>query len=338
MVAVAPLDSYSPRLAELGARLVPLKMDTRGKNPFNDIALLFGFYSILRREKPDAFLGYTIKPNIYGSIAAKFVGIPCINNIAGLGAAFNDDAALTKFVQSLYRVSLRSSAKIFFQNNDDKNIFEQRKIISSSVSERLPGSGIDLTRFTPPERSEGPFRFLLSARMLWEKGIQEYVEAARIIKNKYPDITFQLMGFIDEGDSKGVPFTQIEAWEREGVISFLGAVEDVRVHLANAHCVVLPSYYREGVPRALLEAAAMALPIITTDSVGCCEAIDDGVTGYLCIPKDAADLACKMEKMLLLPFDERKSMGNRGREKMRNQFDETIVIDRYISALNAIGR
>jgi glycosyltransferase involved in cell wall biosynthesis len=180
-----------------------------------------------------------------------------------------------------------------------------------------------------------PFRFLLVGRMLRDKGIEEFAEAAQLVRHQRPDVEFQLLGFVDPANPNSVPLERIGQWESDGLVRFLGKTDDVRTYLAQADCVVLPSY-REGVPRSLLEAAAMARPIIATDVVGCREAVDDGSNGFLCQAKDGVDLAAKMLRMLGLSHEERAAMGLAGRKKMEAQFDEQIVIQRYLSALNAI--
>jgi glycosyltransferase involved in cell wall biosynthesis len=363
VIAVAPFDSFAPRLAELGCRYVPLAMDNQGTNPTKDLLLLWRFYRLLGRERPDVFLGYTVKPNVYGSLAAHSLGIPVINNIAGLGAVFINDSLLTRLVRGLYRVALKRSAKVFFQNEDDREMFISGGLVPAGVTDRVPGSGVDLVRFsiqgglpwvvepplpnTSPPMGEGlldssddatgeeNIRFLLIARMLWDKGVGEFVEAARMVQTRYPNAEFCLLGFLDVQNPAAISRDQMEKWVTEGVVNYLGEAENIRPHLLAADCVVLPSY-REGTPRTLLEAAAMARPIITTDSVGCRDVVDDGVNGFLCRPRDASDLAEKMARMISMSQAEREAMGLRGREKIEREFDEKIVIDKYLAAIEAV--
>ncbi|MBB4004833.1 glycosyltransferase family 4 protein [Aurantimonas endophytica] len=336
VIAVAPHDAYAPRLAELGCRYVPLPMDNKGTSPLKDLALAIRFWRLLRRERPDVFLGYTIKPNVYGSVAARLLGIPVINNIAGLGTAFIRENWLTRLVKGLYRAGLAGSKTIFFQNEDDRALFVGNGIVRKERTALLPGSGIDLHLFAPePEPGSGaPFSFLLVARLLWDKGVGEYVEAARLVREKRPDVQFRLLGFLDVVNRTAIPQAAVDAWVQEGIIDYLGSCEDVRPHLAEAHCVVLPSY-REGTPRTLLEAASMAKPLIATDVPGCRQVVDDGENGYLCRPRDVPDLAAKMLAMLALGHQDLNSMGLAGRLKMEREFDEAIVLAQYLKAIEA---
>ncbi len=334
VAAVAPPDEYISRLEELGCRFVPLPMDNKGTHPGRDLLLLWRFYQLLWRERPDVYLGYTVKPNVYGSLAAHALGIPVINNIAGLGTVFIKEGWLTRLVRGLYRLALFRSAKVFFQNDDDRAMFVARGLVRAAFTDRLPGSGIDLARFSPvPLSSQPPLRFLLIARMLWDKGVGEYVEAARLLKGRAAKAEFCLLGFLDVQNSAAISRQQMDEWVAEGVVRYLGVSDNVASEIAAADCVVLPSFYREGVPRTLLEAAAMGRPIITTNSVGCREVVDDGVNGYLIRPRDAADLAEKMEQIIALSSAARTAMGIRGREKVEREFDEQIVIGKYLAAI-----
>ena len=344
VVAVAPTDEYAPRLASLGCRFVPLHMDNGGTHPVRDAVLLWRFWQLLRAERPDVFLGYTVKPNVYGSLAAHGLGIPVINNIAGLGAVFIRDGWLVKLVRGLYKLALRRSAKVFFQNPDDRQLFIEHQLVKAGVTDLLPGSGIDLQRFVPvplpvplPQSADvgRKFRFLLIARMLRDKGVVEYVDAARALRAAWPQVEWCLLGFVDVQNPSAISGEQMQLWTEEGVVHYLGVSDDVRAQIAQADCVVLPSY-REGTPRTLLEAAAMARPIITTDAVGCREVVDDGVNGYVCQVRNAADLAEKMETMLRLTAEQLGHMGKCGRVKMEAQFDEQIVIRQYFNAIEGL--
>ena len=360
VVAVAPCDDNVPRIEALGVRFVPLAMDNKGTNPVRDFGLFVRFLLLLMREKPALLLGYTVKPNVYGGMAARLLGIPVINNVAGLGTAFIRDTWLTRVVEWLYRVGLSRAKKVFFQNNEDKTLFLARKLIRSDVIDRLPGSGVDTKWFAPEVLSKRPgsdrqgelgnmdvrvqgidddagsrpFRFLLAARLLWDKGVGEFVDAARQLRGEKV-AEFQLLGFPDVQNRVAISRHEVEAWEREGVVRYLGSVDDVRPMIAQADCFVLPSY-REGMPRSLLEAASMAKPIITTDAVGCRDVVDDGINGYLCRQQDARDLARQMRRMMALSPQERRTMGQAGREKMIREFDENIVIGRYLETIQEI--
>ena len=338
VIAIAPDDKYSYKLSELGCRFIPFPMDNQGTNPFQDLLLLYRFWRLLRNERPNIYLGYTVKPNIFGSLAAHTLGIPVINNITGLGAAFIKGGWLASLITYLYRLSLSKSSKVFFQNPDDLRVFIHSGIVKANVIDLLPGSGVDLSKFKleavkMPLRRR--FRILLIARMLWDKGIGEFVESARFIRKMKPEVEFCLLGFLDIQNPAAITRKQIDHWVSEGVVIYLGEATDVRSHIADADCVVLPSY-REGTPRVLLEAAAMGRPIVTTDVEGCREVVDDGLNGFLCRPRDAEDLTRKLEKILNLSLSERIAMGLNGRLKMVKEFDEKIVIKKYLDSIKEI--
>ncbi len=337
VIAVTPADEYTPQLAALGCRFVPLPMENKGTHPGRDLLLLWRFVRLMRKERPDVFLGYTVKPNVYGSLAAHISGVPVINNVAGLGTVFIKGGWLNWLVRALYRVTLARSRKVFFQNEDDRQLFITGGLVDGALTDRLPGSGVDLKKFEPaylPGRSQ--MRFLLIARMLWDKGVGEYVEAARLLKSRGLNAEVCLLGFLDVQNPAAISKSQMDEWVAEGVVRYLGVSDNVREEIAQADCIVLPSFYREGTPRTLLEAAAMARPIITTDSVGCRDVVDDGVNGYLCRPRDASDRADKMERIIIMSQAEREVMGQRGREKVEREFDEKIVIDKYLAAIEAV--
>jgi len=338
VVVVAPPDAYADKLPGFGCRYIALPMDNSGTSPMRDFQLLVQFRQLLARERPVAYLGYTIKPNVYGSLAAHSLGIPVINNIAGLGAAFARASWLTRVVKLLYRAALGRSRRVFFQNREDRALFIAGRLVREAQTGLLPGSGVDLSRFSPapPRLADGEFRFLLVARMLWDKGVGEFVEAARQLRRTHPGARFQLLGFLDVPNPAAIARSVVEGWVAEGVIEYLGATEDVRPHLAHADCVVLPSYYREGVPRSLIEAAAMGRPIVTTDWSGCRDVVDHGINGYLCQPRDSAGLAAAMQQMLDLPPLQRQEMGAASRRLAETRYDENIVIARYLEAIAAI--
>ena len=338
VVAVAPSDEYSSRLSGLGCRFIALPMDNKGTHPGRDLLLFLRFLKLLRRERPDVFLGYTIKPNIYGSLAAHILGIPVVNNITGLGTAFICNNWLTHLAQLLYKVALSNSRQVFFQNDEDLNLFVKQNLVSTEKVSRLPGSGVDLVAFSYEAMmpmDNRPFCFLLVARMLWDKGVGEYVEAARIVRRKYPGTKFQLLGFKDVKNKTAVSGVQLDEWIKEGVVDYLGTTDNVKHYLKAADCVVLPSY-REGVPRSLLEAAAIGRPIVTTDAVGCRDAVTNGVNGFLCRVGDASDLAEKLLSMIEMPPEAREKMGQAGRHKMERDFNEKIVIEKYLEVISKV--
>lgn len=339
VIAVAPDDEYAHRLKAMGCRFIHMPMESNGTNPKQDFALLMRYLRVLREERPLAYLGYTVKPNVYGSLAAHALSIPVINNIAGLGTTFINDNFLTRIVKLLYRVSLHRSRRIFFQNEEDMALFIESGLVRAESTERIPGSGMDLSYFqppSPPPMQDLPFVFLLVARMLKDKGVEEFVEAARLARHKIGAATFQLLGFVDAANPNSIPLERIRGWEDEGVIHYLGKTDDVRPYLSNADCVVLPSY-REGVPRSLLEAAAMARPLIATNVAGCRDVVDHNVNGLLCRARDVNDLAEKMVHMFKLPLETRLQMGQAGRRKIEREFDEKLVIQKYLEMIAEIA-
>jgi glycosyltransferase involved in cell wall biosynthesis len=338
VLAIAPNDEYVGRLEGLGCRFINIDMDSNGTHPGRDLLLLAKYLKALRTERPLAYLGYTVKPNVYGSIAAHLLNIPVVNNIAGLGTAFIKQGMLAHIVRLLYRQSLRRSHTVFFQNEDDRRLFINTGLVKAERTGRLPGSGMDLTHYCPLPRAEAPerkFNFLVVSRMLRDKGIEEFVEAARRVRQHFPHVDFRLLGAIDPCNPNAVSEVRMKLWEEEGTISYLGKSDDVRPYLSEADCVVLPSY-REGVPRSLLEAAAMECPIITSNAVGCKDVVDHGVNGFLCAVRDSADLARKMIDMLELPSQRRIEMGKAGRRKVAAEFAEKVVIQKYLEVLKEI--
>jgi len=335
VLAIAPPDDYSARLeTELGCRYVPILMENKGTNPLKDAALTRRFYQIYRRERPDVVLHYTIKPNIYGSIAARLAGIPSINNVSGLGTVFIVKNFVSKVALGLYRFAFRFPHKVFFQNADDRQLFLDHGLVRPEITGLLPGSGVDTARFRPAAEftRQQPFVFLMVARVLYEKGVVEYFEAARLVRQAVPGTRVQLLGGLDEAGGVGVPRATFEEWLKAGDIEYLGRSDDVAAHLHRADCAVLPSY-REGTPKTLLEAAAVGKPLVTTDVPGCRETVADGRNGYLCQVRSGPDLAAKMLQVLRLPAADLRGMGQNSRYLAETKFDEKLVLAKYLSAV-----
>jgi glycosyltransferase involved in cell wall biosynthesis len=334
---LAPRDDYSDRLRALGCEFTHIPIDGSGKNPVTDLGTCLAYWRAYRRIRPRVALHYTPKPNIYGGLAARATGTAFINNIAGLGEAFSDRGLINRIARTLYRLSQRHAARLFFQNPQDH---AQLQALDTTVTARaaiLPGSGVDTERFAPaPFPQEGSIRFVLIARLLWEKGVREYVEAARLLKQRHANVDCVVVGFSEPDNPRFVPAETMQAWNAEGLIHWLGRMDDVRPIIANAHCVVLPSYYGEGVPRSLLEGASMGRPIITTDSVGCREVVEDGKNGYRVPPRDVMALCQAMERIVSASAEEREQMGKRSRAKVIEGFNEQIVIDKYLNAIDAV--
>lgn len=333
VIAIAPKDEYSHFLIEAGCGFEEVKMDSRGANPVKDLALIFELWSIYRRVKPDVILHYTIKPNIYGTLAASILKIPVVNNVCGLGTAFLNKGIVSRIAIGMYKIAFKFPKLIYFQNNDDKNFFEDNNIIDNKHTEVLPGSGINLDHFKrSPKINNSKFTFLLISRLIHDKGIVEYINAIRLLKEKGIEANFQLLGNKDTEHRRGISEELINSWIKNNVVEYLGSTDDVRPFINNADCVVLPSY-REGTPKSLLEAASSAKPIIATNVAGCTNIVEDNVNGMLCKLKDVKDLANKLESMSRLPKDQLEQMGNNGRKIVEDRFDEQLVIESYLNTI-----
>jgi glycosyltransferase involved in cell wall biosynthesis len=335
VIALAPDDGNAGAIRALGAEFEPIRVDSSGTSPLRDARLFRDYLAVLRRLRPQAFLGFTVKPNVYGSLAARLLGIRTINNISGLGTAFMGRGPLNRLVIGLYRLALRQSHRVFFQNPNDLSLFIGQGLVRAGQASLVPGSGIDLERFRPslrPSAPGRPFRFLFVGRLLRDKGLVEYAQAARLLRPAWPQVEFAILGFAGSDNRSAVPIAEVERWQSEGIVEYLGDTDDVRPFLADADCVVLPSY-REGLPRSLLEAAAMAKPMVATDVPGCRDIVVDGESGLLCDARSSASLGAAMEAMLRLDPVERQAMGARGREKVEREFDQQIVVDAYLEAL-----
>lgn len=336
VTAIAPDDGYGSALTAMGCDFCSLDMDNKGSNPLRDSLLIGTLVTLYRQHELDLVLHYTIKPNIYGSIAAALVGIPSINNVTGLGTVFIRDGITSKIAHTLYRLAFLFPKVVFFQNKDDREIFLEKNLVNRRITDVLPGSGIDLEYFQPKTfKRDGTFTFLMIARVLYDKGIVEYVEAARRLRAQGCQARFQLLGKIEEVRKLGVSREQVNAWQAEGLIEYLGTAKDVRPHIHEADCVVLPSY-REGVPRTLIEACSLAKPIITTDVPGCRETVVHGYNGYICEVKNAHSLAHWMSQMIALPMHEREKMALHSRALAESRFDESLVIRKYQAAIEQI--
>jgi glycosyltransferase involved in cell wall biosynthesis len=325
-------------LTALGVKHVKLVINNTGINPVRELAAIARITSVLRTLRPTLILTHTPKVNIYLSIAARMVGIPVIANVSGLGRIFTKGGLLELVTRQLYRLALQHPDVVYFQNEEDRIQFIEAGLVDSVKAERLPGSGVNVIKFRPRtlKDRDSRFVFLLSARLLWDKGIREFIEAARRVKIVAPSTRFCIVGFVGVDNPSAVSPNEVERWKNEGVVEYLGATDDIETTYANSDCVVLPSFYREGVPRSLLEAASMGLPVITSDTPGCRDVVDDGLTGLLCKPKDVDSLVYCMLRVLRLTESQRREMGEAARRKMINHFNEEIVIDRYLASIERL--
>jgi len=316
-----------------GARIPhrTFRMERSGTNPVKDLACLRDLARIIREERPHIFFSFTIKPNIYGSIACALSRVPAVPNVSGLGTTFLGSSVFRRAVSLMYRVAFARAKAVFFQNPDDRDLFLSLKIVKPGQALVLPGSGIDPSGFTPSPLPR-QLRFLMIGRLLGDKGIREFVQAARKLRAALPEATFSILGELDQGNPTAVGEAELAEWIAEGSIQYLGCTEDVRPFIADSAAVVLPSY-REGLPRTLLEGAAMGRPLIATDVPGCRQVVRDGITGFLCRARSADSLAEAMMRFALAPHDERVAMGKRARTMVEDEFDEALVVRAYLDAM-----
>ena len=335
---IAPHDNYSHYLTEAGCIHHDVRMDSRGANPIKDSALIIELYSIYRKIRPTIILHYTVKPNVYGTIAATLLRIPVVNNVCGLGTVFLKNNLVSIIAILLYKFTFRFAKKVFFQNPEDLKLFLEKKLIRTGIADLLPGSGIDLEKFKPMEFSRNKsFTFLLISRLITDKGILEYIEAVKKLKLSGLDARFQILGATDPKHKRGIKLKVIDKWVNAGTIEYLGTTDDVRHFIGNADCIVLPSY-REGTPRTLLEAASSSKPIIATDVPGCHDVVTHNSNGLLCQLKDADDLADKMFEMASFDNETLKRFGVNGRKKVEMEFNESVVINKYIETVSAFKK
>lgn len=340
---IAPVDEFSEKLREMGCDVVGLKMSAKGTNPLQDLKLVYTLYRLYQEISPDFIIHYTIKPNIYGSLAAKLANIPSLAITTGLGYTFVNDNIIAKVARSLYKLAFYFPSEVWFLNEDDRQEFLQHRLVANHKAMLLHGEGVDLEYYSQKaissvvskiERDEPKsVRFLLIARMLWDKGVGEYIAAARVIKQRYPQAIFQLLGACDVSNPSVITREQIRLWEEDSLVEYLGTTDDVRPFILNADCIVLPSY-REGIPRTMIESASMGKPLIVTDVPGCRDVVIPDRTGFLCPVKDAAALAHCCEKIINMNAEQITNMGEAGREFIASKFDEQVVVKQYMKTLN----
>ena len=338
VMVMAPDDEYSSYLQESGCRFIPLNFNNKTENPVSDLVFYHQLKTLYRQHRPDFIFHYVAKPNIYGSLAAAAIGIPSVAVITGLGYPFAKRNWLYHVVKHLYKRALRKTCEVWFLNNEDAKIFINENIVNIEKMKVLPGEGIDTDYFSFPQRGvkkeSEPFIFLMSTRLLKSKGIGLYADAARILKKKNYDVRFELIGFFEQHHPDSISQEDLDRWQKEGLIHYGGFAKDVRPFLQGADCFVFPSFYNEGVPRCLMEASSMELPVITSNNRGCKEVVLNNTTGFLCHVHDPFDLADKMEKMINLPAEERTRLARNGRALVIKKFNMRHVIDEYVDTLN----
>lgn len=338
VMCLSPKDDYSKRLQALGCEWMELKVDNKGKNPFKDLSLFVRYLLIYGKVKPFIAFHFTVKNNIYGTLAAFLFNIPVINNITGLGTAFINSNFTSRVVQFLYKLSQPLAQKIFCQNQEDFDLLVRHNLAPESRLGLLPGSGVDLERFHPRLRDSFKdenrlFRFLFAGRMLSDKGLYELIDAMREINKQDFKCDLWLCGFVDSENSSVIPDKILESWKINKWIKWIGPSDRVEEVMAQVDCLVLPSY-REGMPKCILEANAMSLPVVTTDVPGCRNIVKNGLNGLICSPRDSSALAAVMTKMINMPSADRNLMGQAGREIVTNSYDERLVIQSAVDVVN----
>ena len=330
VVCLSPADGYEKQLLEIGCEWRSLPFDREGANPLRELALLYAFWREYRRLKPVVAFHFTIKNNVYGTWAARLCRIPAVNNISGLGTAFIRRGVVPAMGRLLYRLSQPLAEHVFCQNQEDAQLLLAKGLVRKERFTVLPGSGVDLQRFHPslrnPRDPGTPVRLLYAGRMLADKGLFELLAAVEKVNSEKKLCHLTLCGFAGTGNVSAIPEETLDRWAKREDVSVLPPSNDMPSVFANADVVVLPSY-REGMPRTLLEAGAMGLPVVTTDVPGCRAAVIEGVTGVLCEVKSSESLAEALSQMLEMSDQEREKMGGNGRSRVEAEFDEKLVVN-----------
>lgn len=326
VTVILPYGEKVKNLKEMGCEVINLPLDRRGINPITDYKLFKQYYNLIKKIEPEAVLSYTIKPNIYGGLVCRMLKTPFFPNITGLGTAAENPGVLQKIIIQLYKVSLKKATCVFFQNQENQQFFIDNKIAKSPVKHQLlPGSGVNLEEFPLLEYpSDETVKFVFISRIMKEKGIDQYLEAAEYIKNKYPNTEFHICGFCEEDYEE-----LLQEYQDKGIIIYHGMVNNVGEIIKHTHCTVHPTYYPEGMSNVLLESAASGRPLITTDRSGCREIINHGTNGYIIDKKNTKDLIKHIKLFLQNNYNEKKRMGYKSRLKVENEFDRDIVVRRY---------
>ncbi|CAK6476282.1 N, N'-diacetylbacillosaminyl-diphospho-undecaprenol alpha-1,3-N-acetylgalactosaminyltransferase [Peribacillus frigoritolerans] len=324
-----PKDDDNSYFSDMGCKIIETPIDRRGINPLTDFRLILCYIKIMKNIKPDIIFSYTIKPNIYGSIASNFTKHKHVSNITGTGATFLEKNLVSTIAKILYKISIKKSYKVFFQNSGDKEYFVQNKLIKNNYS-MLPGSGVNLEQYSI---SELPYdeetNFIFIGRIMHLKGIDQYLECAKRIKVSHPNTNFYIAGFIEEERYKEI----IDEYHTKGIINYIGFQKDIKSWIQKCHCTILPSHGGEGIPNVLLESASMSRICIASNINGSKDVIDDGVTGYLFEVGNGKYLVEKVEKFINLSYEEKKSMGLAARHKVESEYDRNIVVTTYLKEI-----
>lgn len=315
-------------LESIGCRFINIELERQGKNPLKDVRLYHRYYEIIKSINPDVVLTYTIKPNIYGGAACARLGIPYICNVTGLGEAVEKKGIMQIITIPMYRYGIRKAQKVFFQNSDNQDFMLRHRMVSGAY-DLLPGSGVNLDKYTPlAYPKDGTIQLVFISRIIKEKGIDQFIDAAKSIHTRYPYVQFHVYGNCEQNYER-----TLQGLHREGILVYHGRVNNIPEIHQFSSCTVHPTYYPEGMSNVLLESCACARPIITTDRPGCREIVDDGVNGFVVKQKDSADLIEKIEKFLALTWEQRRDMGLAGRAKVEREFDRNIVVRKYLEEI-----
>lgn len=335
-----PDGEFVPRMVQMGCIFHETKLERRGMNPFHELQLIRRYRQIIKEVGPDVALTYTIKPNLYGGMILASKKIPYITNITGLGTAVEGDGLLQKLTIRMYRHAMRGVSCLFFQNKANEAYFTAKKI-APGKHRLIPGSGVNLERFTylPYPEEDKPVSMLFISRVLKEKGIEQFLGMAEVIKQEYPQTEFHILGFCEDDESAPDSYrSRIRELENRGIVRFEGMQEDIRPFLRDAQCTVHPTFYPEGMSNVCLESAASGRPVITTDRPGCRDTITNHETGLLIKEQDTEDLIRAVREFLTLPYENRRQMGLLARQKMEREFDRRLVVESYIQELQRIFR
>lgn len=327
-----PNGNLIPELEKLGCEFIETPINRRGTNPITDVKLLWRYKKIIKSTNPDVVLTYTIKPNVYGGIVSRISKVPYISNITGLGSAVENGGILQKVTLTLYKLSLKKAHCVFFQNKENEEFLSSN--ISIGNKRLIPGSGVNLEQYSLldyPKSKE--IHFLFIARVMKEKGINQYLEAAEYIKKKHPNTVFNILGSCEEEYEE-----KLKEMNNKGIIRYHGMQKDVQKYFRTAHCTIHPTYYPEGMSNVLLESAASGRPVITTNRSGCREIVDDQENGFIVMQQDSKDLIQKIEKFISLSYESQKGMGIYGRKKVEKEFDRNIVVEAYINEIEKINK
>lgn len=317
---------------ELGCKIVPTKIDRRGVNPIKDVFLLLSYRRIIRQIKPDLIFSYTIKPNIYGSLISNHYGCKQICNITGTGATFLRESLVSKICKVLYSVSIKNCYKVFFQNRGDQEFFIKNGLVKNNYA-LIPGSGCNTQEYAyTPIVNDGIIRFIYIGRVMQLKGIDEYLDCAKAIKEKYPNTEFLIAGWNEEDCSK----QKVADYESKGFVKYLGFCKDIKKQIAQTQCTILASHGGEGVPNVVLESAAMGRPCIVSNVNGSVDVVENGVTGFIFETGSSKDLISKVEKFLSLTDKQKIEMGVAGRAKVEREFDRQIVVKVYMKEMELV--